>query len=203
MVLESDTTSMRPAGARRRLTAFGVDVLILAALFFLVGTLPGLTIEWGIGWDRLGSWGEPILMVFSFGLPVAFMVSREMRGRSIGHRALKLSVRDVHGIPAPRRRLLHRALIKYALALVTFPFVIAIAFQSPRTVARPVDRFLIQALMLLVLLVLGMSIASFVLLLLYFGRSLHDYLAGTVVHEPGPARGTGFEVLPSKQRLAQ
>jgi uncharacterized RDD family membrane protein YckC len=170
MVLESDTTSMRPAGARRRLTAFGVDVLILAALFFLVGTLPGLTIEWGIGWDRLGSWGEPILMVFSFGLPVAFMVSREMRGRSIGHRALKLSVRDVHGIPAPRRRLLHRALIKYALALVTFPFVIAIAFQSP---------------------------------LLYFGRSLHDYLAGTVVHEPGPARGTGFEVLPSKQRLAQ
>ena len=195
MTETSESTGWRPACALRRCTAFGVDVLILAGLFLLVGTLPGFAVEYSVGWDRVGRLVEGVLRSMAFALPIAFTVVREALGRSIGHRLLKLSVRDVHGQPARRRQLLCRALLKYLPATLLLSIVILLAAHSFADQPPPAGRFLAQLLFLLMLIALGASFISFIVMLLYFGRSLHDYVAGTVIHEPGPARGTGFDVL--------
>ncbi|GAO03083.1 RDD family protein [Anaeromyxobacter sp. PSR-1] len=167
-VLETQPVAARFAGLWRRLAAWLVDTLVLAAIGFPLGLLLG---------ERFAPIGTPArLLGLLVAVPYLGILGSEIgNGQTLGKRLLRLRVVDADGRCLPASRAFVRAL------LISLPGMInGVTFRLSGPVA-------VAALWVTGVLVLGLGGATLgtVLLNRPTRQGLHDLLVGSYVVEAG------------------
>lgn len=127
------------SGFWRRLIAFAIDVLILAALGFVVGAVFFNALA------HLGSQGVWVGLLIAIGY-FSWMNSSFNNGQTIGKRVMKIRVVDVLGNPIPLGRSIKRS------ALLLVPFMYSLIEQSSfDLIFRVITLFIIAAIVYLYL----------------------------------------------------
>lgn len=166
----------------RRVGAYVLDII---GLFMLLAPL-GQAILWLVGTKPRSGPAIAQTILWNFSLPVwlYFIVSdASATGATIGKRLLGIKVSRMNGARLSWRQTLLRTTMK--LLPWELVHIAAFALSTDLTQFRPVQRVgltLANLLIVVYLLLAGLSRGQ---------RSLHDYVAGTVVcsaHQPGRSR---------------